>query len=160
MRYTEGFKKSTVRRLLHPSSPGITQIAKETGAAVATLYNWMRKYREMIELADYKKTPDEWTLAEKHDGLLESAGMTPEEQGEWLRRKGLHSSHLTLWNKEVRDALAGAETPVSQAEQREARDRIRELEKELQRKDKALSEMTALVVLKKKLERIFSDEEQ
>lgn len=73
---SEGFKKSKLRRLLHPSSPGITKISEETGAAVATLYNWMPKYREMIELADYQKTPDEWTLAEKHDAILEKRRAT------------------------------------------------------------------------------------
>lgn len=159
MRYQDGFKKSIVRRLLLPDSPGITKISEETGVSTASLYNWLTKYKESVELSDYRRTPEEWTLLEKQDALLKSASLSPEEQGEWLRRSGLHSSHLTVWQKEIRDVLEGVSSPVTKEEQRIARKKIQELEKELQRKDKALAEMSALIVLKKKLEHLFLDEE-
>lgn len=159
MKYQDGFKKSIVRRLLHPDSPGITKISEETGVSTGSLYNWLTKFKESVELADYRKTPEEWTLAEKHEALLESAALSPEEQGEWLRRKGLHSSHLTLWQKELKDALVGVSQPVSKEEQKAARKKIQELEREIRRKDKALAEMSALIVLKKKLGHLFADEE-
>ena len=159
MRYTTGFKKSIVRKLLLPDSPGITRISEETGVSTASLYNWLSKFKEQVELADYKKTPEEWTLPDKNNALLETAALSPEEQGEWLRRNGLHSSHLVLWRKEVADAITGISKPASKEELREAKKQIKELEKEIRRKDKALAEMSALVVLKKKLETILSDEE-
>jgi len=159
MRYQDGFKRSIVRRLLHPDSPGITKISEETGVSTGALYNWLTKFRESVELTEHRRTPEEWTLSEKHAALLESAALSPEEQGEWLRRNGLHSSHLTLWQKEVGDALAGISQPISKEEQKAARKKIRELEKEIRRKDKALAEMSALIVLKKKLEQIFAEEE-
>jgi transposase-like protein len=159
MKYQDGFKKSIVRRLLHPDSPGITKISEETGVSTGSLYNWLTKYKESVELTDYRKTPEEWTLTEKCEALLESAALSPEEQGEWLRRNGLHSSHLTLWQKQLKAALADVSQPVSKEEQKAARKKIQELEREIRRKDKALAEMSALIVLKKKLEHIFLDEE-
>ena len=133
MRYTTGFKKSIVRRLLLPDSPGITKTSEETGVTTATLYAWLRKYREQVELADYRKTPEEWTLLEKTNALLETAAQSPEEQGEWLRRNGLHSDHLAAWRKEVTETISEISKPVSREEQREAKKQIKELEKEIRR---------------------------
>lgn len=160
MRYTTGFKKNIVRRLLIPDSLGVHEISEETGVAIPTLYNWLKKYREQIELANYQKTPEEWALPEKSNALLEVAALSPEEQGEWLRRNGLQSIHLTLWKKELSKALAEIGKPVNKTNAKEARKKIRELEKEIRRKDKALAEMTALVVLKKKLETFLEERDQ
>jgi ElaB/YqjD/DUF883 family membrane-anchored ribosome-binding protein len=110
-------------------------------------------------MSDYKRTPDEWTLLEKQEALLSSAGMSPDEEGEWLRKNGLHSGHLTVWKKEIEEILQGASKPVSKEEVQKARKQIKELEKDLRKKDKALAELTALLALKKKLEILFPDED-
>lgn len=159
MRYTEGFKKNTVRRLMRPEGESVLKISKETGISAQTLYNWLSRYKENLEMADYNKTPDEWTLIEKQQALIEAASMSPEEKGEWLRHKGLKSAHLLVWQKDIEKALHGVNSPASRAEQKEARKELKELHKELRRKEKALAEMSALVVLKKKLVNILEEEE-
>ncbi len=110
-------------------------------------------------MSDYKRTPEEWTLLEKQEALLTVAGLSPEEEGEWLRRNGLHSAHLTIWKKEIEDALKGVSAPISKQELQKARKQIKALAKELEKKDKALAEVTALLALKKKLEILFPDED-
>ncbi len=110
-------------------------------------------------MADHDKTPDEWTLPEKNEAIIEAAGLSPEEQGEWLRKKGLHSGHLTLWKKEIQEALSGLSSGISAKEKQEFKKQIKDLEKDIRRKDKALAEMSALIVLKKKLETLLEDEE-
>ena len=111
-------------------------------------------------MSDHKRTPEEWTLAEKNSALLEIAALTPEEEGEWLRRNGLHSEHLVLWKKEVQEALTENTKLTSKSEQKELKQQNKELKKELRRKDKALAEMSVLMTLKKKLPYLFEDEEQ
>lgn len=160
MRYTEGFKKNLVRRLLLPDAPSVARLSEETGVSIQTLYKWLRDLKDSVEMADYKKTPEEWTLAEKNAALLEVAALSPEEEGEWLRRNGLHSDHLAPWKQEVQEALVAGAKPFSKTEQKETRQKIKELEKELRKKDKALAEMTVLMTLKKKLPYLFEDEEQ
>ena len=160
MRYTEGYKKNTVRRLMRPEGESVLQISKETGISAQTLYNWLNRYRENLEMTDYRKSPEEWTLLEKQQALLESAPMSPEEKGEWLRHKGLKTAHLIVWQKEIEKALHGFNSPASKAEQKEAQKELKSLHKELRRKEKALAEMSALVLLKKKLVNILEDEEQ
>lgn len=110
-------------------------------------------------MADHEKTPEDWTLPEKNKALIEAAGLSPEEQGEWLRKNGLHSGHLTLWGKEIQEALTGLSSGISVKEKQEFRKQISILEKEIRRKDKALAEMSALIVLKKKLESLMEDGE-
>ena len=160
MRYSEGFKRNIVRKLLLPGSPSANAVAKETGISVQTIYNWLRVLKDSIQMADHKRTPEEWTLPEKNEAIIEAAGLSPEEQGEWLRTKGLHSGHLTLWKKEIQEALTGISSGISVKEKQEFKKQIKDLEKEIRRKDKALAEMSALIVLKKKLENLLGDEEE
>lgn len=149
MRYTEGFKKSLVRRLLLPDAPSVAQLSEETNVSIQTLYKWLRDLKDSVEMADYKKTPEEWTLSEKNAALLEVASLSPEEEGEWLRRNGLHSEHLTQWKEEIQETLIDVSRPVSKEEQKELKQKNKELQKELRKKDKALAEMTVLMTLKK-----------
>jgi transposase-like protein len=153
MRYSQGFKRSTVRKLLQPNPPTIQELSEDT------LYNWLHQLKEDVEVSDYKRTPEEWSLLEKQEALLTVAGLSPEEEGEWLRRNGLHSAHLTIWKKEIHDVLKGVSAPASKQDLQKAKEQIKALEKDLKRKDKALAEVTALLALKKKLEILFHDED-
>ncbi len=158
MRYSEGFKKSTVRKLITPGGPSAYAVSQETGISVQTIYKWLRDLKDSVHMADYQKTPEEWTLPEKNEAIIEAAGLSPEEQGEWLRKKGLHTGHLTLWRKEIQEALTGISSGITVKEKQEFKKQIKDLEKEIRRKDKALAEMSALIVLKKKLEDLLEDE--
>lgn len=102
------------------------------------------------------KRPQDWNAEEKLNILIEAAAVPEETLGAFLRRKGLHEAQLTQWRQAV---LLGLEKPSSRAAKKrtpEAR-RVRELERELARKDKALAEAAAILVLKKKAEAIWGD---
>ena len=68
----------------------------------------------------------------------------------WCREQGLYPAELDAWK---RDAIAGLGEPraASAVEARQDHRRVKELERELHRKDKALAETAALLVLSKKL---------
>jgi transposase len=84
---------------------------------------------------------------------LEANELPEEELGEFLRRRGLHQEHLDEWRQALEDALSRGRNAKSETK------RIRELEREVARKDKALAEATALLVLKKKLAVLWGDED-
>ena len=88
--------------------------------------------------------------------VLEAAGVPEPEKGSWIREKGLHSEHLKLWQQEIRDTVTDTHKQDN-AELRQAKKRIKELEKDLNYKEKALAEMGALLVLKKKLHQILEE---
>jgi hypothetical protein len=100
-----------------------------------------------------------WTGAEKLRVVIEARGLSETDLGALLRREGLHESDLTAWQAAAEAALSPgrrvAPSPESQRDQR----RIHELERELRRKDAALAETAALLVLKKKVQEIWEDED-
>ncbi len=75
---------------------------------------------------------------------MESQSISEENQGEWLRKNGLHSDHLNKWKDEIFDMMN--KKNEDKMELRKAKEQIRELEKEINKKDKALAEVTALLV--------------
>lgn len=92
-----------------------------------------------------------WTAEAKLKAIVETAGLAEDELGHYLRREGLYSHQITAWRAEVLEHLATRPTP-----KKDARDEtIRQLEREMLRKDKALAEASALRILQKKVDVIW-----
>ena len=90
--------------------------------------------------------------------LLESKKVTGDQMGEWLRKNGLHSQHLELWEQELKSLLN--EKGSKQAKElKNVRNEIRERDKEIYRKDKALAELSTLITLQKKTALLFQEPE-
>lgn len=105
-----------------------------------------------------KRRPQDWTHDEKITAVIESMSLTEEQLGGFLRQRGLYRATLDEWRESV---LRGARAELGghaakKAEAAEAK-RVRELERDLSRKEKALAEMGALLVLQKKVRRILGD---
>lgn len=105
------------------------------------------------------KRPEDWSPEEKLKAVLEAASLSDEELGAFLRSQGLHETHLQQWRLQMLGGLG--KVPATKKPKRSVADtkRIRSLEKELKRKDKALAETAALLVLKKKVQEIWGDED-
>ena len=98
-----------------------------------------------------RKRPQDWSLEEKLQIMLESSALSDKELGAFLRSKGLHEGMLKEWRALVKNALGGYKPRVKKSrEHKEAEKKVRKLERELKRKDAALAETAALLVLKKK----------
>jgi transposase-like protein len=157
MFYAENFKKTMVQKLLLPGGPSVLTLSRESGVSEQSLYNWKSKYQNGVTgEPEYHRSPRQWRDEDKYDALLEAARLTGEDLGKWLREKGLRSEHIEIWRHEMKKNL---NQQKKNTELKEARNRIKKLERELHRKDKALAEMSALVVLKKKVELLWGDEE-
>ena len=93
----------------------------------------------------------EWSPAEKLRVVAAASQVKGEDLGAFLRREGLHLAQLEEWRADIFAALG---SPPPRTKTPEAK-RVRELERELARKDKALAEVTALLVLEKKVQALF-----
>ncbi len=106
-----------------------------------------------------EKRPQDWSAEERFAALVETAGMSEEERGVWCRAHGLQGHQLASWR---RDAVAGSLGGTGRSEQTEL-NRLRQeaarLKKELARKDRALAETTALLVLQKKARLLWGEDE-
>lgn len=155
--YSDTFKARILQRLVGPSAVSATAMAREIGVPQATLSRWLLAARNVGNMTRpaSKHANTQWTGAEKLRVVMEARGLSESALGALLRREGLHEAQLTAWRATAEEALAaparGRAKPSGEAK------RIRELERELRRKDAALAETAALLVLKKKLQSIWGD---
>jgi len=103
--------------------------------------------------------PQNWSAERKHQALIETASMTEEERGLYCRKNGLYSRHLEEWKKTLMEALKSSSRGEEKKGDRKLKAEIKGLKSELYRKEKALAETTALLVLKKKAHLIWGDRE-
>ena len=151
--YSEVFKSRILRRLVGPSAVSANAMAREVGVPQATLSRWLLAAGNVGDMTPARNK--KWTGADKLRVVTEARGLSDPALGALLRREGLHEAQLTAWRAAAEAALAeparGRATPSADAK------RIQELERELRRKNAALAETAALLVLKKKLEAIWGD---
>lgn len=134
-------------------------LATETGLAQATLSRWVKEASRLPRrMPDEPKTKlvQQWTPDEKLKIVAEANGLSEGELGVFLRSKGIHAALLDEWRRQALGGLRGTE--VASKQQHESKE-VRELKRELARKDKALAETAALLVLKKKAQAIWGDED-
>lgn len=156
--YSSGFKARLIQRMAGPERISANALSKEVGIAQSTLSRWLRDGRTLGVMSKQKPTSasrsNRRTAEEKYRLVVASEGLTGDVLGEFLRREGVHESQLAEWREKVAqgatEALKGLKKKRS-GQTPEAR-RIRQLERELTRKEKALAEAAALLVLKKKLD--------
>lgn len=98
-----------------------------------------------------------WTAAARLEAMITTAAMEEAARSAWCREHGVYPQQLQQWRQSATQALAEPEEVRASPQQtKHDRRRIKELERELRRKDKALAETAALLVLSKKMEAIFN----
>ena len=164
MEYSEKFKAALVRRMAGPRAVSASALEVEVGVPQPTLSRWLREAGSVGVMAEdddkasgRTRARKTWPAMEKLRVLGAASGVDEAKLGEILRREGLHSDDLTRWRDE---ALQGLSPRRADRTSTAERTRIKELERELHRKEKALAEAAALLVLRKKLEALhwFEDD--
>jgi len=156
--YTEDIKKTMVKKMVGPYGKSAASLALEVGIAQSTLSRWLREYGNITTMKKNNKLKNQWTALEIYQAILEYESLSEEEKGAYLRKKGLYSSDIKKWKKEILEALT-TENKLKKYRKDPRDKKIKKLEKELQRKEKALAEAAALLVLKKKADAIWGDKE-
>lgn len=163
-RHSKEFKKNAVRKMLIPGNTA-SDVARELGIHPSQLFRWKQLLRDTAapmpkqEIVDQQpaRRPQDWTVEQKLEAVVESLKLSDAELGAFLRNRGLHKADLDEWHESVLKG-ARAELGGPHVKSREGK-RIRELERELHRKDRALAEASALLVLKKKAQAIWGAED-
>lgn len=151
--FSVAFKQKMVRRLTGKTAVTATQLGRETGIGQQTLSRWLGQARSLPAVA--KKPPKpvvrEWTVEQKARMLADAAKLDGEELAAYLEREGVTLAEYEQW----RLALSEGGQSASLTNKR-----IRQLERDLARKEKALAEVGALLILKKKLQDHFGEAEE
>ena len=150
-RYGEGFRNRVVARLLPPESADIGEVSREVGVSVQTLERW----REAAQTMPARGRA--WSATARLEAVITAAALDEAGKNAWCREHGVFPAELDKWRISATTALAEPEdVRASPQATRADKKRIKELERELLRKDKALAETAALLVLSKKVAAIFN----
>jgi len=161
MIYSDGFKARMVRRMAGAEGISANALSREVGILQPTLSRWLRDARSVDGMNDRKKDARRpkskaWSAEEKLRVLGEAARLSDDELGPFLRREGVHEATLREWREAAAAGLASANGTRRNKKSPEAK-RVKELERELRRKEKALAELAALITLQKKVQAIWGD---
>jgi transposase-like protein len=155
--YSAEFKASLIAKMLPPHNRPVPDLARETQIPRDTLYSWRTQALKAGGDLVPAPTPDERDSAAKFAIVIETAHLNAEELSTYCRRQGLYPQQIDAW----RSACVQANAPVcgqaERAQRRSDQQRIKLLEQEVGRKDKALAEAAALLMLQKKLRLLLAD---
>jgi len=155
--YTENIKKAMVQKLVEPGAKSAARLSTEVGISQATLSRWLREYGNIYNMK--KKLSKNWPPENKLRAVMDYEKLsTEEERGAFLRKNGLYSTTIKNWKNEILESLSNMNSSKKRKNNSD-KQRIKELEKELRRKDKALAEAAALLILKKKADLLFGGKE-
>lgn len=160
MKYTEAFREQSLEKVYSRGSRSVKAVAEELDVNPWTLKNWMKTHKESVLLKEGMSTkrPKDWSLAERLQMLLESHGMDEEALNAFCRERGIFRHHLGQWREAFETGTSG-EMQANRSEVRELKEANRGLKSELNRKEKALAEAAALLVLQKKYQALWGEED-
>jgi len=154
-RYNAEFKESLLKKVFtKKDNISIHQIALEANVTPSILYDWVKKAKGQV----LKVKNDDYESGKRFEFCLKYFNLTETEKGEFLRSNGLYSYQLETWKKDFINSN-GNRNPKKNNLNKGDRNRIKILEKELRRKEKALAETATLLTLKKKFQDLEPDEE-
>jgi transposase-like protein len=161
--YSKEFKEKMITRMLPPNSEPVAKISKETNISVATLHKWKKSFSASNQPSTKgKQTSVKWSSQDKFLIVMETASMNEIELSNYCRSKGLYVEQIKEWKSVCMQANGGvAEEAFRLNKEIKVKDKeIKTLEKELWRKEKALAETAAILVLRKKLNTLLGTDEE
>ena len=162
--YSPEFKEKTARQLLPPHSRSVASVSRETAVSEPTLYAWKKQFQEQARAASAPAAPAcTYNAKARLGAVIATAAMNGVERSAWCREQGLYPEQLDAWRQafEGMDDEGQPHVRASKAGPQAAAERksVQRLQKELARKDKALAEAAALLVLSKKAQAIWGVDE-
>ena len=155
--YTESFRQQALEKVFSRGSNSIRVVAEDLNMSLGTLRNWMKAERNSSQAKAglQSKRPQDWSLAERLQILMESHGLEEEALNALCREKGVFRHHLEQWQA----AFTAGGAVDTRSQLRELKDTNKALKRELNRKEKALAEAAALLVLQKKYRALWEEKD-
>lgn len=158
--YTPVFREQALAKVFSRGARNVQSVAAELNMSYHTLKNWMReeKKKTLLQSEPGPRRPGEWSAAERFQALLETHAMDEVSRNGWCREHGVYPQQLQAWRLEIEQGET-APAAAARRELRELKEANKQLERELKRKEKALAEAAALLVLQKKYQALWEDKD-
>jgi predicted transcriptional regulator len=155
--FSEEFKRAAVAKMAAPGGRSATSLSQELGVSQSSLSRWLRERVTVGPNGEgmRQRRAEDWSAEEKVAAVLSFEKLSEEQRGTFLREKGLHEATLMRWKAEIIEAMKLK--PFAGGKKDPQQKRIAALERELRRKEAALAEAAALLVLKKKADAIWEE---
>lgn len=155
-KYSEAFIEQAQVKLHTRGDRTIRMVAEDLNVSYHTLKHWMKRNAvSKVKVATKEKRPQDWIAEEQLLALHETHGLSGEPLQAWCRERGLFAHHLTNWRSAF---CTDSKAAPSVGELRLLKDENAQLKRELLRKEKALAEAAALLILQKKFRALWEGE--
>ena len=169
VKFTESYKIQAVQKALtRPDDCNLKEVADSLGIGLSSLSKWIRQAKnhefEMaseteLKMISNEKRPQDWTLNERLEMVIKCASLDVQAINELCRENGIYSHHIQQWKADFVSGKQPSSPASKPGEMKHLKTENKALKKELNRKDKALAETAALLVLKKKVNEIWGADE-
>ena len=168
--FTQSFKIQAVEKALNrSSSTSLKEVATSLGIGFSTLNKWIVKARnqefetvsvEKLNSMTQEKRPQDWTLEERLNMVVACGALEGESLSEYCREKGIYPHQVNQWKLDFASGKTQEMKTVSRAEVKALKQENKSLKRDLNRKEKALAETAALLVLQKKVNAIWGSNDE
>jgi len=169
-KYTQSFKIQAVEKALsRDSHTTLRSVAESLGIGFSTLGKWISQAKNQeLTTASAKelssmtqdKRPQDWTLEERLNMVVSCAVLSDDKLSEYCRTQGVYAHHVNQWKLDFSSGKAQENRTIFNAEIKALKQENKSLKKNLNRKDKALAETAALLVLQKKVNGLWGIESE
>lgn len=167
-RHTQSFKLKVVEKALNrTNNDTLESVAKQYGIGYSTLTRWMYEVKqgklteERSAAMPKHKRPVDWSVEEKLQAIMDTERLDERDKGRYCREKGIYQHQIEHWKQQLMSKTDNNEQTQQYKTQIKAlKEENKRLQKELARKEKALAEAAALMILKKKAQALFGSDEE
>jgi len=168
-RFSQSFKKQAVEKALNrQGNTTLKEVADSLGIGLSSLSRWIlqAKNQELetilpseVSNMSKDKRPQDWSLEERLNMIVSCGVLSEDALNKYCREQGIYPHHITQWKLDFANGNNTDNKTVSRSELKILKHENKALKKELNRKDKALAETAALLVLQKKVHEIWGSDE-
>lgn len=166
-RFTQSFKIQAVEKALtRANDVNLSDVADALGVGYSTLSKWITQSRnqEFEPAPDdstitTEKRPQDWSLKEKLSMIMKCASLDKEQVNTQCRERGIYPHHLKQWQQNIISDTMTNNSTIKTSEIKSLKKENKDLKKELRRKEKALAEAAALLILQKKVNAMWGTDE-
>jgi transposase-like protein len=160
--YPVEIKERVLAKALAPNPSSIVELAKEFNIPYATIHTWvthMINPKSVIEV-NVPQRPQDKSAQDKLQAVIDTSNKPEIDCAAYCRTHGIYPNHLDAWKKQILEALNNVNTKKDKSVHQKVTNEMKQLKRDLHRKNKALAEVSALLILKKKANHLWGDNEE
>ena len=160
-RYSLERKNAVINKFHSDNTLSLSELARQESIPTSTLYNWLKQVNLVGNAMSKKRNSDNWSAETKLVTVIETASLSEIELSAYCREKGLYPEQLKQWKSEYLQSFdqSKAQAQALRKELQATRQENKTLQREIRRKEKALAEAAALLMLRKKLNAFWEESE-